>query len=92
MREGTGLMIIVGTVMAYFGITWIIYDWITKPIAEIIISFFSLKTEGSLNEGITKLATQTLLPIIIASFSYAIIKIISDINKDIKEFLQERMK
>ncbi len=86
MREGTTIVIIAGIVIAYFGITWLIYNWITKPIAEIIISLFSLETEDNLNEGITKLTVQLMLPIIIASFGYIIVKVISDINKDIKEF------
>lgn len=86
MREGTTITIFIGILIAYFSITWIIYDWVTKPTAEIIISFFNLETEGSLNEGITKLSVQLFLPIIVGSFGYAIVKVFSDITKDLEEF------
>ncbi len=84
MRDGTKTTILIGIVIAYYSITWVIYDLVTKPIAEITIYFFNLKTEAPLDEGATKLTVQLLLPIIIASFSYVIIKVISDITKDIK--------
>ncbi len=83
MREGTKIMIVIGILIAYYSITWMIYDLITKPIAEIMMSLFSLETEAPLTEGGTKLTVQLLLPIIIASFSYVIVRVISDIKKDI---------